>query len=148
MWSKLFGRDLSSIDRKADDVAGSLAKAVQKETKINMKSNSRCVINGVEFSGRNVVITGNDVIIDGKRVEIPEQKHITIAVHGDCDRIDTTSGDVTVAGVAGSVGTMSGDVTVTQGGIDGSVKTMSGDVTANGNIGGGVSTMSGDIRHK
>lgn len=119
-----------------------------RRASIKIKSGSTCVVNGVELSGRDIAVKGNQVFVDGKLVEVEQQKQITITINGDCDFVETTSGDVTVSGVAGLVKTMSGDVDVVDSGITGSVKTMSGDVTANGTIGGSVSTMSGDIRHK
>ncbi len=119
-----------------------------RRASIKVKSGSTCVINGVEVSGRDITVQGNQVFVDGKPIEVEQQKQITITINGDCDSVETTSGDVTVSGVAGSVKTMSGDVDVVDSGITGSVKTMSGDVSANGTIGGNVSTMSGDIRHK
>ena len=129
------------ISSNGIDVAG-------RRASIKVKSGSTCVINGVEFSGRDITVQGNQVFVDGKPVEVEQQKQITITINGDCDSVETTSGDVTVSGVSGSVKTMSGDVDVVDSGITGSVKTMSSDVTANGTIGGNVSTMSGDIRHK
>ena len=120
-----------------------------RRAKIRVKSGSTCVVNGVEVSDQNITVEGNQVFVDGKPVEVEQQKQITITINGDCDYVETTSGDVTVSGVAGSVKTMSGDVDVVgSSGIKGSVKTMSGNVSANGTIGGNVSTMSGDIRHK
>lgn len=150
MFGKSFNKIFNSVG--GNDVHISESSGIDfcgRRAKIRVKSGSTCIVNGVEFSGRDITVEGNQVFVDGKLVEVEQQKQITITINGDCDSVETTSGDVTVSGVAGSVKTMSGDVDVVgPSGIEGSVKTMSGDVTANGTIGGNVSTMSGDIRHK
>lgn len=120
----------------------------QKRAKINMGSSNRCVVNGVDVSGRSITINGNQVFVDGTAIDIPDLKQITITVHGSCEKVDTTSGDVFIHGEAGDVKTMSGDVSVRTGSISGSVSTMSGDVTCGGGILGNVKTMSGDINGK
>lgn len=150
----MFGKSFNKIFNSAggSDVNISESSGIDfsgRRAKIRVKSGPTCTVNGVEVSGQNITIEGNQVFVDGKPVEVEQQKQITITINGDCDSVETTSGDVTVSGVAGSVKTMSGDVDVVgSSGIKGSVKTMSGDVSANGTIGGNVSTMSGDIRHK
>lgn len=120
----------------------------QKRAKINMGSSNRCVVNGVDVSGRSITINGNQVFVDGTAIDIPDLKQITITVHGSCEKVDTTSGDVFIHGEAGDVKTMSGDVSVRTGSISGSVSTLSGDVTCGGGILGNVKTMSGDINGK
>ena len=119
-----------------------------QRAKIKMKTGATCVINGLDVAGNSITINGNQVFVDGVQIEIPEQKQISIVVNGECDRVDTTSGDVTVHGNTGDVKTMSGDVTLRTGSISGSVSTMSGDVTCGGGILGNVKTMSGDIKGK
>lgn len=126
--------DISSVD--------------QKRAKISMGSSNRCVVNGVDVSGRSITINGNQVFVDGAAIDIPDLKQITITVHGSCEKVDTTSGDVFIHGEAGDIKTMSGDVSVRIGSISGSVSTMSGDVTCGGGILGNVKTMSGDINGK
>lgn len=119
-------------------------------------------INGVIYSGSNLIINGNKVIIDGVDCT-PEAKQITINVEGninelradvcheihvakgDVNSIRTTSGDVYCNNVAESVFTTSGDVECED--IYGNVETTSGDVSA-GLISGNVNTVSGDIRYK
>ena len=108
----------------------------------NMKSSGRIVIDGREFSGRNVSITGNKVTIDGVVQDGELQGDINIQIYGDVDTLDNASGVVKCYNV-GSLKTMSGDVEC--GDISGNVKTMSGNVTAK-IINGSSSTMSGDIR--
>jgi hypothetical protein len=107
--------------------------------------------------GNTVVING-DVYDQVVRVvlETTERKRIPIAgeftsplleitVRGDCERVETSSGNATVQGNCESVKTMSGDATV-EGKCKGSISTMSGSVQC-GNVGGSVSTMSGSVRH-
>ena len=119
-------------------------------------------INGVTYSGNNLVINGNKIMIDGLDFS-PEAKIITINIEGDinmlqadvCQEIHvvkgnvgtlrTTSGDVYCTTVTENVVTTSGDVECDD--IHGDVHTTSGDVTV-GLISGSVSTVSGDIRYK
>lgn len=110
-----------------------------------MKSCGRIVIDGREFRGKNISITGKKVIVDGVEQDGELIGDVKIDIHGDVEKIDSGSGSVTVSGSCGTVQTMSGDVEC--GNVSGNVKTMSGDVTC-GSIGGSVSTMSGDIRHR
>lgn len=85
-----------------------------------------------------------------RRTELPAAYAATglqILVTGDCGRIDSSSGNVTVEGDCGdSIRTMSGSVSVGQD-CAGSVSTMSGSVEVSGGVRGSVSTMSGAIRH-
>lgn len=87
-------------------------------------------INGVRYEGNNISINQHGVTIDGDLcagTSVGNNVHLTVVVEGDCDKVQTMSGDVTVHGNVGhSVETMSGDVTAQS--ISGPVKTMSGDV--------------------
>ena len=102
-------------------------------------------INNKTFRGNNITITDNKVMIDGKDVT-PDAKTINIVVE---DSIQSIKADVcetiTVYGNCNKVDTMSGDVECRD--VTGNVKTMSGDVDAH-SIGGSVQTMSGDIKYK
>lgn len=110
----------------------------------NIKNGGSVSINGKQFAGRNIIVDGDVVTVDGVVQEGVDAQQLTIEIHGSVERVETEYGDVTAQEVSGSVKTMSGDVNVT-GGVDGNVSTMSGDVRA-GHIRGEVSTMSGDIR--
>lgn len=118
-------------------------------------------INGVTYSGNNLSINGNKVVIDGVDFT-PEAKEVTITVNGNIDwiqadyckeihvngnveNIRTTSGDVYCTQVNGNVITTSGDVECDT--VHGDVGTTSGDLSV-GLISGNVSTVSGDIRYK
>ncbi len=96
----------------------------------NVKGNVN--INGVNYTGNNISIingdiVGGDVIVDGVTMTKGLQGNIEVTVIGNCNKVETISGDVTV-----------------QGDVSCGVKTMSGDVSAH-DIKGGVKTMSGDI---
>lgn len=111
---------------------------------LKMRGSSRLVIDGVEFAGGNISISGDGtVMVDGVAQPNKLVGPVSVTVHGNCDVVETTSGRVEVSGSAGAVKTMSGDVRC--GDVTGSVSTMSGDVTA-ASIGGPVKTMSGDVR--
>lgn len=114
-------------------------------TNFTMRGNGRINIDGREFVGNSVIIDGDTVIVDGVRQDGKLVGPITVAVHGDAERIEMGGGKVTISGSAGSVKTASGDVQC--GNVNGSVSTMSGDVTC-GAISGSVSTMSGDVSHR
>ena len=104
-------------------------------------------INGQTFTGKNINVSGNKVIIDGIDVT-PESKEINISILGSIEDLKVSScNKLTIDGSVGSVSTQSGDVEVT-GDITGDVKTMSGDVNCSGNIGGSVKTISGDIKYR
>ena len=107
--------------------------------------NSIIIGNGNVVSGRSIVINNGKIIVDGKNVELPDEKTINITIHGDleslrvdsCDEVKidgNVSGDVHISqGRASIGGEVVGDVHVSQGNVDcGNVK---GDVSVSmGNI--------------
>lgn len=118
-------------------------------------------INGQTYSGNNLTIINNRVIIDGKD-QTPDAKEITISVTGDVNdvsvdyckeinvvgnvgKLKTTSGDVYCSDVTGGITTTSGDVECQD--VTGDVSTTSGDISAS-LISGNVKTVSGDVRYK
>lgn len=113
-----------------------------KFTNIFAKKKSKIVINGVEYSGKNIQINDTHVIVDGQIITSSITPNISIKIYGDTDSVRTTSGDVEVTGVTGSVETVSGDITC--GAVLGSVTSTSGDIHCK-DIGGNVRTVSGDI---
>lgn len=110
--------------------------------RISMKGSGSVTVDGRTFNGRNIQISGDKVIVDGVEQDGSLVGPISIQVNGDVERLESSSGSVTVQGGAGSVKTTSGDVRC--GDVQGSVNTMSGDVNS-GKISGNVSTMSGDV---
>lgn len=104
-------------------------------------------INGVTYSGTNVTVKGDKIIIDGNVVNVAEAKEYHIGIYGDNATVSTESGKVIVNGsITNNVSTMSGSVTV-HGNVSGNAKTMSGSVKIGGSVAGNVSTMSGSIKH-
>lgn len=102
-------------------------------------------INGALYSGKNITITNGVVKIDGA-IAKTEGKDIRIEVLGDVATLDIDHcAALTIAGGAGKVTTVSGDVRC--GDVAGAVRTMSGDIDC-GAVGGYVETMSGDITHR
>lgn len=108
--------------------------------KISMK-NGDVVIDGRSFTGRNITINGDKVIVDGVTQEGTLVGNITVTVNGDVDQLSTTSGKVYATTVT-SVKTVSGDVRCQD--VHGNVQTVSGDVDCT-KILGSVKTTSGDI---
>ena len=117
-------------------------------------------INGVTYSGNNIIVKNNLIMIDGVDLT-PEAKEITITanghinliqtdlckeinVSGNVENIRTESGDIHCTHVGGNVITTSGNVECDT--VIGNVGTTSGDVRAKV-INGSVSTVSGDIKH-
>ena len=107
---------------------------------ITMK-NGKCTIDGKSFSGNNVQISGNKVIVDGVSQDGELVGDITVTVEGDVEVLESTNGNVRCNNV-GSVKTTNGKVTCDD--IAGDVKTTNGDVVAK-TILGKVSTVNGDI---
>ena len=100
-------------------------------------------INGRAYQGNSVSVRGNQVIIDGVKQDMPEEKNITISIEGNVNTLSVDSCDkVRVTGSVGTLKTMSGDVKC--GDVDGDVKTMSGDVKCS-DVAGKIKTMSGYI---
>lgn len=99
--------------------------------------------NGQSFSGAgNISIINNEVIIDGKKIDL--EKALTIHIEGDIQSIKADyCREIEARGaVSGSAHTMSGNITC--GDIGGSAQTMSGDIRAK-EIKGNASSMSGDV---
>lgn len=108
-------------------------------------SGSSITIDGRSFTGRNVSIVGDKVVVDGVEQDGSLVGPVSVTVHGNAESVETGSGKVEVSGSVGRIKTMSGDVHC--GAVGGDVGTLSGDVTCR-NISGSVKTMSGDIRNR
>jgi hypothetical protein len=102
-------------------------------------------INGKSYSGNNIVVNNNQVIIDGKNVtdEHKDNKVINITVNGNLNVLDVDVAEtVTVNGECGNVEVVNGNINC--GNVKGGVKTVNGDVEA-GYVEGGISTVNGDV---
>jgi hypothetical protein len=92
-------------------------------------SSSIIIGNGNVVSGRSIVINNGKVIIDGKNIDLPDEKIINITVKGDLDSIRAdTCHDVKIEGNVGE------DVHVSQ-----------GHVTIGGEVGGYVHVSQGNV---
>jgi len=103
--------------------------------------NGRCTIDGKTFTGSNIQISGNKVIVDGVTQDGELVGDINITVDGNVDSIQNTNGIVKALNV-NSVKTTNGDVTCSD--VFGDVSTTNGDVSAS-KILGKVTTVNGDI---
>jgi DUF4097 and DUF4098 domain-containing protein YvlB len=92
---------------------------------MNIKSsnNSTITIDGQSYSGKEAELR---MFVDGKEQAGSFSGSIKIEIQGNCEEVETLSGDVQVNGDSGRVKTMSGDVRC--GKVLGSVSTMSGDI--------------------
>lgn len=103
------------------------------------------VINKNKYSGNNISIRNNRVIVDGNDVT-PETKEIIINVEGNLENLDVEyANKITITGDVGEVRTSSGDIEVS-GVIKGNISTSSGDVECDGDVGGHINTSSGDVK--
>jgi hypothetical protein len=104
-------------------------------------------INGTTYSGNNIQVVQNGVvIIDGRTIKIDE-KIINITVEGNINMLDASiSNSIHVTGSVSSIKTSSGDVEV-HGNVSGGVSTVSGGVTCY-DVGLNVETTSGDVSAK
>lgn len=103
------------------------------------------IINGKPISGKNISVSGNKVIVDGKEVSgLEEQKVINIEVTGDIQTLQSGNGSVSVKGDVGSIETVNGDIEI-EGDVKLNIKTVNGDVSC-GAVGGSVSSVNGSIK--
>lgn len=103
-------------------------------------------INGNKYSGSNVVVLNNKVIIDGKDVT-PDSKNIEIKIDGDINELKVDNcNNIEVNGNVNNIKTQNGDVEI-NGNINGSITSMNGDIDCH-NIGGSVSTVNGNVKHR
>ena len=103
--------------------------------------NGKCTIDGKVFTGSNISINGNKVIVDGVTQVGELVGDINITVDGNVESITNTNGTVRALNV-GSVKTTNGDVNCDD--VSGDVSTTNGDVTAK-KILGKVTSVNGDI---
>lgn len=100
-------------------------------------------INGKTYTGNSIIISNNEVYIDGERAD-SEGKQINISVQGDIEKLHVDACSlIKVAGDVGIASSVSGDIDI-QGNVSGNASTTSGDIEAH-TIHGGASSVSGDI---
>lgn len=104
-------------------------------------------VNGKTYTGKNIQINGDQVIIDGVVQEgVALVGPINVVVNGNVESLRTVSGDITVNGSTGSIQSTSGDVEV-KGAVVGNVQTVSGNVICK-KVEGDARTVSGDIKNR
>lgn len=113
--------------------------------KINSNNGSGIIINGNEYTGRQVIVNNGRVFVDGVEQGNTQNEQVIITISGSVESVEVENGSVNVSGNAHRVKTMSGDVRCSS--VSGNVNTMSGDVICD-TINGGASTMSGNIIKK
>ena len=106
-------------------------------------SGSSITINGQTFTGRNLSIHGDNVIIDGKTVMSGPK--ISIVINGDVEAVKSSSADINITGTAGTAKSGSGNIKC--GDVQGNASTGSGNIVCN-NINGSAKTGSGNIKHR
>jgi len=89
---------------------------------------SKVTVNGVSYSGRNVTIDGDKVIVDGKVVEVPEGRKIEVTIEGDLERLHLTNGVVYAKGMIGDIAMQNGTVNA-EADIKGEVSMGNGKIT-------------------
>jgi len=127
-----------NISAYADDNS-----SVMKRAQIT-GSDTTVTVNGSTYKGSNIVIKGNDVIIDGVVQESKVYGDVNITVQGNVDSIENTAGDIQAQNV-GSISTQNGNITCND--VAGSVSTVNGSIEAN-EIRGNASTTNGSISTK
>ena len=98
----------------------------------------------LQVNGRTISVQGDLVIVDGKRIDLPETKNIEITVNGNVNTIESSIASVVVTGDVSQINNKSGDIIV-NGNVSGNVNNVSGDIKVKGNVTGSAHTVSGDI---
>lgn len=103
-------------------------------------------INGKKYSGNNISINNNKVVIDGKTIN-ENSKEIYIYVDGN---IESLSSDIVsqliVDGDVNTLTTTNGDCVVL-GDVTNNIKTTNGTVKISGSVGGNVKTTNGNVKY-
>jgi hypothetical protein len=96
-------------------------------------------------SGRNIVIKNGTVMVDGRRIDLPEnEKIINIQAENlESIRIDYCK-EITVKGNAGDIHVLQGRVFI-GGDVKGDVRVSQGDVDCRGGVDGDISVSMGNI---
>jgi cytoskeletal protein CcmA (bactofilin family) len=106
---------------------------------------SSIIIGNRNIQGRNITICNGAVIVDGKRVDLPEnEKIINIqAKNLESIRVDSCN-EISVKGNTGDIHVSQGRVSIA-GDVKGNVRVSQGDVDCYGNVEGDVSVSMGNI---
>lgn len=136
---------------RGDMVAGDKICGNSQSMNMNGVSKGIVRVNGISYDipagVKNITVKNGKIYFDGKEFQAKE-KYVAAEIHIEnvdslngefdgnisidkvekCDKIISTSGDITVKGNVGSVKTVSGDVSIS-GNVTGTINTVSGDVT-------------------
>ena len=74
---------------------------------IRSSNNSNITINGQSYNGKEAELR---MFVDGKEQAGSFTGSIKIEIYGDCEEVETMSGNVRCKNVSGNVQTMSGDI--------------------------------------
>ena len=107
---------------------------------------AKIIIGNNVFTGCNIHEIGNQLIIDGKTVELGETSKMDITIDGDIDIIDLLCCDkIVINGNVENFRMTSGDVEI-NGDVCGSVQLTGGEITCK-TIKGNASVVRGSIKH-
>ena len=99
-------------------------------------------INGQSYTGRNISINGDVVVIDGVVQEGSLVGPVSVVVLGSAEEVKTVSGEIHVQGSVCIVKSTSGDISCWD--VLGDVQTVSGDIECR-KVTGNINTVSGDV---
>ena len=114
-----------------------------KQANVSMSASGTISINGKRFKGKNVTIINNEVYIDNVKQNVYEQQ-IKIVIEGNCEVVETQSGDVVIQGRSHTITTSNGNVNAFM--VSGDITTVNGNVTCK-DVSGSVKTVNGSIQH-
>lgn len=116
---------------------------------LNITGNNNIVtINDRTYSGTNISIIDGVITMDGQSITKLDTFKVDVVIHGDCNVVQTTQGNITANGnINCAVTTSQGDITVNNH-VTGDVSTSMGNIDINGNVTGNVKTSIGNIRYK
>ena len=101
------------------------------------------IINGKQFTGKNISVADGKIYVDGDAVGDSPDVVFNIEIHGEVETLLVDRGVIIANGRVGVARTVSGDIECND--VSGDVRTVSGAVKC-GRVEGGVSTVSGDIK--
>ena len=111
--------------------------------KLSFISNKGVVnIDGREFSGSCIEISGNKVIVDGAPQDGELIGNVSVFVNGDIETLSLGSGIIDAANI-GSIDSGSGNINCKD--VSGNIETGTGDIVCEA-VGGSVTTSTGDVK--
>lgn len=110
----------------------------------NVTSKSTISVNGRTFQGNTVSIVNGDIIVDGKKVDSPDEKEITITITGNVKELHLDSGTINLEGDVGDLHVAHGKVGI-QGDVKGGANIKHGNLECD-NIFADVEVTHGNVR--